>query len=773
MTTVAELLRGHRTARALTQEELAATAHLTAKAIGAIERGERRRPYPQTLRALADALGLDAEQRAEVFTAARGAEDGSASSTSGPSTSGTAGLADVVRTTGPVVGRAEDVAAVRALLRASARRIITLTGPGGVGKSTLARLAADEARSDFPDGVVLVLLADVVDPTQVVGAAAAAIGVPAIGRDTVVAELAEALLGRSMLLVLDNLEHLLACGPVLADLVTRCPGVRLLVTSRRPLRIRAEQRFRVAPLSDDDALSLFHERLEMADGSVPDDVAQALCRRTDGLPLAVELAASAASYLGPEALARQFERTALVAPQDLPARQRTMALTFDWSWALLGRPAQDLLARLSVCACFPLALAEAVDVDDAESTGAALVELLEHSLVARSVEVAGVRRFRLLEPIRQHASDRLAPADRDEARARLARHTLTTARALVYPLRSGGQADALRTLDAEFANVRRSMDWFLDHSVEDAAELLCRVWLHLALRRHIEEGRGWADRLREQPMSDLARARLLLASAGINLFTAPAQAAGWARESLRLSSGLQNDRLTEEAAALAASAAVIADDLGMAQALLADARSHHRTGDRWVDVMILISAGHAASLAGRLEEADETLSRAEATARSLGAPFEIGSVLTARATVLDGLLRPAQAASCLLEALELCVAISNNWTTAYTLSALGSIAVRVGDHRAAARLFGASAGAADKHFVRDHVPTTSAMVDRDLRAAVEVLGDEVFESERRAGRVSRATELVELARAVSERAQGQLPGRDPATPLLHVVDAAS
>ena len=752
MTTIAALLRDHRTSRALTQEELAATAHLTAKAIGAIERGERRRPYPQTVRALADALELDAGQRAEIFAAARGDQDDTGDRSGRRTAPAVEGLADAVRITGPVVGRTADVAAVRSLLRSSPRRIVTLTGPGGVGKSTLARLVADESRSVFPDGVVMVPLADVVDAHQVVGAAAVAVGVAALGLDAGVEELAEVLAGRSMLLVLDNLEHLLGCGPDLAELVTRCADLRLLVTSRRPLRIRAEQRLPVAPLSDDDALSLLRERLSAAGGAVSDDVAQALCRRADGLPLAVELAASAASYLGSEALDREIERTAVGAPRDLPARQRSMARTFDWSWALLDDPARNLLARLSVCACFPLALAEAVD-EDADDTADALIELLEHSLVVPSSEVAGVRRFRLLEPIRQHAAVRLEPADRDEARARLAQYTLANARRLVQPLRGSGQAAALQTLDAEFANVRRSMEWFLDHSTEDAAELLCRIWLHLALRRHIEEGREWAERLRPRPMTDLARARLLLASAGISLFTAPDQAVAWACESLRLSSTLQNERLVEEAASLAASAAVIGGSFVEAHDLVVQAQQLHRTADRWVDVPILISAGHEALLLGRADEADAVLARAEVMARSLGAPFEIGSVLTARGAVLDRLSRFAEASSCLVEALELCIVISNSWTTAYTLSGLASVAVRVGEHQAAARFFGAAARAAVTHFVRDCFPTTSATVEADVTTARAVLGDEVFEAEGRVGRLSRLPDLLTLARTVRLRAQ--------------------
>ena len=282
MTEFAHILRALREERLLTQEGLAERAGLTVKAVGALERGERRRPYPHTVRSLVEALALDDDERARLLATL-------------PSRSGATAPAEpeapeqvpiTVGRLGPVIGRERDLEAVLAAVREDSRPVVTLTGPGGVGKTTLALAAAAAAGPAFTGGVVVVELADVTTATGVLAAVAAALGVPDAGFDGGVGELVPYVAGRRVLLVLDNVEQVLDCAPDVAELVRHCPELTVLVTSRAPLRIRAEQEIRVAPLDEQAAVELFLERLASAGVTVESgpEVAD-LCRHFDGLPL--------------------------------------------------------------------------------------------------------------------------------------------------------------------------------------------------------------------------------------------------------------------------------------------------------------------------------------------------------------------------------------------------------------------------------------------------------------------------------------------------------
>ena len=226
----AELLRRHRGARSLTQGELAERARLTAKAVGALERGERRHPYPHTVRSLADALELDPEERSTLVSATSrraGTGDRTAPRPVTPSS--------LLIAVGPVIGRDDEVEALVAVLRRPFRRVVTLTGPGGVGKTTLALTVAGRVRPESPGGVIVVELAEVVDPDEVLPAVATALGVVVADQRVTPGMLAPALAGRRTLLLLDNLERVLDVAPALAQLVTLCPDLVVLATSRAPL----------------------------------------------------------------------------------------------------------------------------------------------------------------------------------------------------------------------------------------------------------------------------------------------------------------------------------------------------------------------------------------------------------------------------------------------------------------------------------------------------------------------------------------------------------
>ena len=415
----AVLLRRHRERAALTQDELAQRAGLTVNAVGALERGERRRPYPHTVRALSDALGLDDASRLELTEAARPSPEV-------PSASPTAPKASVLRPATPLLGRERELSEVLTLVRAQGVRLLTLTGPGGVGKTRLATAAADVLATDFPAGVAVAELAAVRQVELVLPTVGRALGLVQLDPGSALDAVIEHVADRPTLLLLDNLEHVVDVAADVATLLARCPGLVVLATSRAPLRVRPEQEYPLSPLAVPLSTSLavvaaspaarvFLDRaravapgLALTTATAP--AVAAICRRLDGLPLALELAAAHARLLPPAALLDRLDSSLGVArSRDLPERQRTMTATLDWSHDLLTRSEQRLLRRLSVfVGGFSLAAAEQVAASDEENLLEALAGLVEQSLV--TPEPLAEARYRILEPVREYAAERLRAA---------------------------------------------------------------------------------------------------------------------------------------------------------------------------------------------------------------------------------------------------------------------------------------------------------------------------------------------------------------------------
>lgn len=489
----AERLRSLRERRSLTQEELASRAGLTGKAVGALERGERRRPYPHTIRALADALNLDDDERQALAGAARP-----------PSQHDPDALHPLPAATTPLLGRDAEREEIVALLRSGTTRLLTLTGPGGVGKTSLALEVARTLADDFPDGSAVAALAPVGEPSLVLPTVARAVGAQALAPPLVDA-LAGYLGDRRRLLVLDNVEHVLDCAGDVAELVARCPGLVVLATSRAALRVRAERERPLAPLdvptgpgtaavAASPAAQVFLDRAAAVGRPVPLDDAtaadvSAICRRLDGLPLALELAAAHARYLSPAALLDRLD-SALASPsaRDLPPRQRTMGATLDWSHDLLTAAEQRLLRRLSVFAGgFSLEAAQQVADDDVLPV---LAGLVEQSLVLPEPDAAP--RYRMLEPIRQYAAARLQQAGEADVVADRAADFFT---GLTAPARTGlRNAEQARWLDAlarDHGNLGATVRRLLDRGDPGtAAVLLADTWLYWAMRGHAVEGLG-------------------------------------------------------------------------------------------------------------------------------------------------------------------------------------------------------------------------------------------------------------------------------------------
>ncbi|WP_051640256.1 helix-turn-helix domain-containing protein [Cellulomonas sp. URHE0023] len=755
----ATLLRAFRDERSLTQEELADKAGITVKAVGALERGERRRPYPHTVRALADALNLDAGHRARLIGAVPDRTRTVAGPSSAPQVDAAAPTV-LPSATVDLVGRSTALESLTELLTEATTRVVTLTGPGGVGKSALALAAARAASHAFPGGVTLVELAGITEPEVVIPVIAAALGVPEAGHRGTVVGLSPFLAGRRMLLLLDNLEQVLAAAPSLADLSAHCPGLVILGTSRAPLRIRAERTLRVEPLDQGACVRLFRERADAAGGRLTrsadeDEAVAEICRRLDGLPLAVELAAAATALLRPAELLARLDSVLIDGPRDLPERQRSMAATLDWSYDLLGERERALLARLAVLpGTFSLAGAEAVAGQDVLRE---LRVLLDHSLVSRGADVQGTERFRLLRPVRQYAALRLAPADRAVATGRLADCVLALARDLEADLRGAALVAGLDLAEADLPAIRAGLMHLIEAGrLDDAAEAIWRLWPFLALRGVGQEGLALVALLRRGPMTDVVKAQLLVAAAGMSyvLGEIPALRAD-ADAALALAQRLDRPGLLAEAAVLAGSGALFAGDLDEASARLAVVRTRAADDDEtWAVLHCRIAHAQVALLAGSLHESEQLLLGCEHSARGLGNPFTLATVLNLRATLTQLRDEHSETARLLAESAEISMTARISWTFAYTLPALASVAVRSGDHELGATLFGAAASWSADHAVDAGFPASEALAHHDLALAREALGEVRFRPAWDAGRDTTAPEVVELARELSRRARG-------------------
>ncbi|HXJ26230.1 MAG TPA: DUF4062 domain-containing protein, partial [Streptosporangiaceae bacterium] len=404
-----------------------------------------------------------------------------------------------------LVGRDADVAEVIRMLTAPEGRLVVLTGAGGAGKTRLALAVAERTGRQWPDGTAFVDLSPVTDPQLVPDAIAAALGLVGQGRERPLDTLQRRLADRRMLLVLDNFEQVLGAAPAVADLLQRAPGLRVLVTSRVVLRLRGEQEWRVDPLgvpppgstlavlAEAPAVRLFVDRArDVQPGfTLTSQNAAAvaeLCRRLDGLPLALELAAASMRLLTPDQiLARlpgQLEHPGAVA--DLPGRQQTLTSTIQWSYDLLPAPGQQMLARLSVFAApFTAAAAEQVAGPDAGDAVQDLATLLDHSMISPADRADGQRAFRLLDPIRRFAAAQLT--DPSQTLSHLERYLLGVLDDA--SLQHGSTDQDMRRLDSEQPNLQAVLSWITrdQRPPGQLPRALGDVWVWLLVRGHLRQ----------------------------------------------------------------------------------------------------------------------------------------------------------------------------------------------------------------------------------------------------------------------------------------------
>lgn len=510
-------LRRYRERALLTHEALAERAGSSASAISALERGRRRRPYPDTIRRLADALHLSAEERAAFAAIAHGAQ-----AADPPSIQRLPATPTFQSARTPLIGREQDLAALVELVPLYPGRLVTLTGIGGGGKTRLALAVMDELRGAFAGDVAVVELAPITDPALVPTAVAVALALPELAGAPVVQRLTAALRTRRLLLMLDNCEHVIdACADLAERLLVACPDVVILATSQEPLQLARERRWRVPALDTpalDEPVSLValaaypavqlfiaRARAVRPDFDLTEEnhaTVARICARLGGHPLALELAAARVQVLTVgQILERLADAIHLLTggSRSAPTRQQTLAATLNWSYALLTPAEQAVLRRLAVCI-------DGCEIESAEAISAgtdlAAMEVLDlvSRLVDRSLvlvnEVAGIAHYGLLEPVRQFALSVMPDEERQAAQARHADAYEALVQRAAAAIHGPHQAGCLLLLERESGNLRAALSWMTAAGeVERALRFAVMLSPFWEARGHLEEGRRWIKQL--------------------------------------------------------------------------------------------------------------------------------------------------------------------------------------------------------------------------------------------------------------------------------------
>ncbi|MGC1382094.1 MAG: helix-turn-helix domain-containing protein [Candidatus Baltobacteraceae bacterium] len=465
----------------LSQEELAKRARISVQAVGAYERGTRRAPHRDTFALLAEGLNLTGEQYDRLLSAAERAR------LRGPDAPRATRNLPLQLT--QLIGRDGDVRAIRTLV--AERRLVTLAGTGGIGKTRVALEVASQLVADARDGVWFADLSALTDPALVAGTIAFALGIAQRADQPVLETLQRGVRDKELLLVLDNCEHLIDETARVADAVLRdAPGVKVLATSREALRIAGERVYRVPPLDVPTAVELFADSAATADQAfvLTDQngpIVAEICRRLDGVALAIELAAARVTSLTPEQILNELDerfRILVSGSRTALPRQKTLRALIDWSYDLLGSEEQRLFRRLSVFAGgWTLPAATAISSDSGAFD--VLGSLIDKSLVVAQVGLEE-QRYDLLESIRVYAFDKLVRVgERDEIARRHAEYVASFAAAA---LGVDQYARRINVLRADVENIRSALRWCLggDDRLAIAARILrdARTFLSQSLR---------------------------------------------------------------------------------------------------------------------------------------------------------------------------------------------------------------------------------------------------------------------------------------------------
>jgi predicted ATPase/DNA-binding CsgD family transcriptional regulator len=613
------------------------------------------------------------------------------------------------------IGRAHELRDLHELLKRS--RLLTLTGPGGSGKTRLSLELAAESVSRFPDGVFYVALAPVGQPDLVLSSIAQATGLHDAGDRPLLERLCRHLGTVRALLLLDNFEHVIAAAPAVAEILRATAGLTIMVTSRSPLHVTGEQEFTVPPMQVPDqpsatvaavaeceSVRLFVERAQAVWPSLvlneenADSIAK-ICQRLDGLPLAVELAAARIKLLPPASLLARLENALPVlvgGARDLPQRQQTLNSTMAWSYDLLGAGAKRLLAACSVFrGGIALATAETICAGLGIEVLAGLEELVDQSLLRR-IDEPGDPRFGMLEQVREYAYEQLAEMpERTRVESGHAATFLALAEAAERGLRGPDELQWLDLLEAEHQNIRAAIDWYTRHEPVDALRLAVAMFQFWRIRGHFTEGRSTLSTLLDaNPGATAARIGALNGTAWLAIDQGDDEyARDLLSESIQLSQEL-GDRPGEAMALVffgrslitSARPAEAGPYIDRALRLLEgkEGQVSHATA--------LLYAGLAAHYTGENEQACVRFDRCIEEFRAAGFRSMVARALQMLAHARLELKDIRGAREALEEALPTCLELGDRWLVPLMMAGFAEVAACTGRPQRALRLAGVAIG---------------------------------------------------------------------------------
>jgi len=656
------LLRSFRIRNKLTQEELAEKSNLSVRAISDLERGIKLTPRRDTIELLAQALNLTEEEKARFDQSARAHRYTGQKVLIGR-------LMPISLT--PFVGREKEIKDIIDILQKPYVRLLTLTGPGGTGKTRMAMELVKRLDDTLLEGIYLVPLAPVMDPELVPHVIARTLEVDESISTNVLSNIVGFIQNKRLLIVLDNFEHLVSKASFVADLIANAPNLKVIVTSRAPLQIYGENIYSIPPMTlpsspnitsseamKYESVNLFVQR---ANAIIPnfqlnDNNASTIveiCRRVDGLPLAIELAASRINVLTPSALLERLREPMKVltrGAQDAPPRHQALKNTIDWSYELLSPSERKLFARLSVfTGGRSLEAIERICLLSEDEFNESIIDMIEslvqQSLLRRDESFSGQPRFYMLETIHEYARLKLEESgEGDLLRQRHLAYFYDLSVRARYELEAGiNQEYWVKVLDEEIGNLRSALSWATDKSPETALTLAANLWRFWQIRGYLLEGSRWldaalraADNARDEIKAEALHGLGVLAHGQGNYNSADK----YYQQSLQIFESTQNK----------------------------EGISH-----------LLHALGTLAWMRGELDKAEDLFSRSLEIRKQLGDPRQIAVALNnyGYIALLKGKLDTAEAMCA--DSLVLSRTNKDSWCTALSLSNLGRIYLEKGD----------------------------------------------------------------------------------------------